>query len=107
MVDPVPVYFDSQKPLDTQVQEAVLPSAISSKERIEQAKFPDSTVLDQIVEGIGKTLGLTLFGFDLITDGETGNHAIIDINYFPGTKKKWFVLLEVILVCRLQRVGTI
>lgn len=28
--------------------------------------------------------GLTLFGYDVITDVSTGKQAVIDVNYFPG-----------------------
>jgi hypothetical protein len=27
---------------------------------------------------------MSLFGFDVITQVETGNHAVVDINYFPS-----------------------
>jgi Inositol 1,3,4-trisphosphate 5/6-kinase ATP-grasp domain len=29
-------------------------------------------------------LGLSLFGFDVITNVSTGKHGCIDVNYFPG-----------------------
>ena len=31
-------------------------------------------------------LGLTLFGYDIITNIDSGKHAIIDVNYFPDYK---------------------
>lgn len=33
---------------------------------------------------LGETFGLSIFGFDVITNVATGKHAVIDINYFPG-----------------------
>lgn len=35
-------------------------------------------------EGISQSLGLTLFGFDVITRVEDGVHAAVDVNYFPS-----------------------
>lgn len=37
-----------------------------------------------MAEFIRKELGLSLFGFDVITHVSTGKHACIDVNYFPG-----------------------
>lgn len=37
-----------------------------------------------MAEFIRKHLGLSLFGFDVITHVSTGKHACIDVNYFPG-----------------------
>ncbi|CAM9343029.1 unnamed protein product, partial [Laminaria digitata] len=33
-----------------------------------------------------ETFGLSMFGFDLIVDGATGENMIIDVNYFPSFK---------------------
>eukprot|EP00013_Stygamoeba_regulata_P021228 CAMPEP_0177657038 /NCGR_PEP_ID=MMETSP0447-20121125/15950_1 /TAXON_ID=0 /ORGANISM="Stygamoeba regulata, Strain BSH-02190019" /LENGTH=317 /DNA_ID=CAMNT_0019161323 /DNA_START=57 /DNA_END=1007 /DNA_ORIENTATION=- len=45
---------------------------------------PSTECLRSITRTLSKCLGLTLFGFDLVTDNKTGKHVIIDINYFPG-----------------------
>jgi D-alanine-D-alanine ligase-like ATP-grasp enzyme len=37
----------------------------------------------QIAKSLTASLGLHLFGFDIITS-TTGHHSIIDVNYFPG-----------------------
>lgn len=33
-----------------------------------------------------ETFGLSIFGFDLIVDGATGEALVIDVNYFPSFK---------------------
>lgn len=33
-----------------------------------------------------ETFGLSIFGFDLIIDGVTGEALVIDVNYFPSFK---------------------
>lgn len=33
-----------------------------------------------------ETFGLSIFGFDLIVDGATGENMVIDVNYFPSFK---------------------
>ena len=33
-----------------------------------------------------EAFGLSIFGFDLIVDGLTGEALVIDVNYFPSFK---------------------
>lgn len=80
------MYFDSQKPIDDQLEKCSTPSSLSSKERIQKEELPSNKVLSEIIKSLSKTLGLTLFGFDLIIDSATKQHAIIDINFFPDYK---------------------
>jgi len=40
--------------------------------------------INKIIIALKKKLGLTFFGFDLIIEEGTGNHFIIDLNYFPS-----------------------
>ncbi|CAH0726998.1 unnamed protein product, partial [Brenthis ino] len=37
-----------------------------------------------IIRVLRKKIGLVLAGFDVVIDNATGNHAVIDINVFPG-----------------------
>lgn len=37
-----------------------------------------------IVRVLRKRIGLLLFGFDVVIDNTTGNHAVIDINVYPS-----------------------
>lgn len=41
-------------------------------------------ICDKIVDQFRRTLGLALFGIDVIVERGTGRHAIIDMNVFPG-----------------------
>lgn len=50
---------------------------------------PDMDHISSIAQEISKYLGLTLFGFDVITDADTHKYAIIDVNYFPGMFKSF------------------
>jgi len=48
-----------------------------------KADKPPQDLVAKIAKCLGGQLGLTLFGFDMITNSKTGKHAIIDINYMP------------------------
>jgi len=73
-----PVFFNSQKYKHT-VPPGLVEAADAGK-----AQLPSQDVIDAITKALSDLLELSLFGYDLITDSETGKHAIIDINYFPG-----------------------
>ena len=46
---------------------------------------PAHDLLNRASEAVSQLLGLTLFGFDVIENVDTGRLAVIDVNYFPGT----------------------
>ncbi|GAM24770.1 hypothetical protein SAMD00019534_079450 [Acytostelium subglobosum LB1] len=69
--------FDSQKPLPANL----LPEIPYDESMVD---IPSRDSLVAISKGIQKDLGLTLFGFDVITDITTKKIAVIDVNYFPG-----------------------
>jgi len=70
-----PLLFDSQKPLPAHLVDTThQPPAIG---------VPSQTI-KAMAEHIRKDLGLSLFGFDVITNSATHKHACIDVNYFPG-----------------------
>lgn len=46
---------------------------------------PPLETVKHVAEGLSSRLGLSLLGFDMVTNTKTGQHAIIDVNYFPGT----------------------
>lgn len=48
---------------------------------------PNMDQIRKLSKEISKYLGLTVFGFDLIKNIETGKLSIIDVNYFPGMLK--------------------
>ncbi|XP_055519576.1 inositol-tetrakisphosphate 1-kinase-like [Leucoraja erinacea] len=50
----------------------------------EQSSGPSDRIIQSIIRCLQVSLGLSLFGVDVIIDSKTGKLAIIDINAFPG-----------------------
>ncbi len=46
---------------------------------------PNNDVIQNISRRLRQALGISLFGIDIIINNQTGQHAVIDINAFPGT----------------------
>lgn len=46
---------------------------------------PNNDVIQKISRRLRQALGISLFGIDIIINNQTGQHAVIDINAFPGT----------------------
>ncbi|XP_053345543.1 inositol-tetrakisphosphate 1-kinase [Clarias gariepinus] len=60
-------------------------SDLTSRENLEgQFRSPSDDVIRKISRYLRQTLGVSLFGIDIIINNQTGQHAIIDINAFPG-----------------------
>eukprot|EP01117_Protostelium_nocturnum_P004509 TRINITY_DN1629_c0_g1_i1.p1 TRINITY_DN1629_c0_g1~~TRINITY_DN1629_c0_g1_i1.p1 ORF type:complete len:251 (+),score=89.85 TRINITY_DN1629_c0_g1_i1:244-996(+) len=94
------VFFDSQKPFAPQMQALKSPTEKSDEEMVNEAPLPPMETIKAISNAIRTTLGLNIFGFDVITQLETGNHAAVDINYFPsfgGVENFWSILGEFLL----------
>lgn len=53
----------------------------------DRSRLPDPPLdtIKHVAGALSSTLGLSLLGFDVVTNRKTGQHAIIDVNYFPGT----------------------
>ncbi|XP_030308477.1 inositol-tetrakisphosphate 1-kinase isoform X1 [Calypte anna] len=45
---------------------------------------PNDDVIQEISKALRQALGVSLFGIDIIINNQTGQHAVIDINAFPG-----------------------
>ncbi|KAG1964507.1 inositol phosphate kinase [Pimephales promelas] len=45
---------------------------------------PRNDVIQKISRRLRQALGISLFGIDIIINNQTGQHAVIDINAFPG-----------------------
>ncbi|XP_056349504.1 inositol-tetrakisphosphate 1-kinase isoform X2 [Oenanthe melanoleuca] len=45
---------------------------------------PNDDVIREISKALRQALGVSLFGIDIIINNQTGQHAVIDINAFPG-----------------------
>ena len=48
---------------------------------------PSDEVIRELSRALRQALGVSLFGIDIIINNQTGQHAVIDINAFPG---KWW-----------------
>ncbi|KAB5540129.1 hypothetical protein PHYPO_G00097770 [Pangasianodon hypophthalmus] len=60
-------------------------SDLTSRENLEgQCRTPSDDVIQKISRCLRQTLGVSLFGIDIIINNQTGQHAVIDINAFPG-----------------------
>ena len=68
--------FDSAKPWGDEIK---------SGNRI--IKSLDLQVIQNIAEVISQNLGLTMYGYDILIQTETGDYTVIDINVFPGFKE--------------------
>ncbi|KAL6846760.1 hypothetical protein ACP4OV_024208 [Aristida adscensionis] len=65
---------------------------VATKEQLEQTKVQETKLLDtSLVEEAAKylkeSLGLTIFGFDVVVQEGTGDHVIVDLNYLPSFKE--------------------
>lgn len=47
---------------------------------------PNDEVIRALSRALRQALGVSLFGIDIIINNQTGQHAVIDINAFPGER---------------------
>ncbi|KAM4625740.1 inositol-tetrakisphosphate 1-kinase [Polymixia lowei] len=60
-------------------------SDLTSRENVEGVSQPPSDdVIRELSRSLRQSLGVSLFGIDVIINNQTGQHAVIDINAFPG-----------------------
>ncbi|XP_069392626.1 inositol-tetrakisphosphate 1-kinase [Paralichthys olivaceus] len=60
-------------------------SDLNSRENVEGVSQPPSDdVIRELSRSLREALGVSLFGIDVIINNQTGQHAVIDINAFPG-----------------------
>ncbi|XP_051511835.1 inositol-tetrakisphosphate 1-kinase-like [Myxocyprinus asiaticus] len=60
-------------------------SHLTSRDNMEgQYWAPRNDVIQKISRRLRQALGISLFGIDIIINNQTGQHAVIDINAFPG-----------------------
>ncbi|XP_030641748.1 inositol-tetrakisphosphate 1-kinase [Chanos chanos] len=60
-------------------------SDLTSRENVEGVSQPPSDdVIRELSRALRQELGVSLFGIDVIINNQTGQHAVIDINAFPG-----------------------
>uniref|UniRef100_A0A1A8H7Q9 Inositol-tetrakisphosphate 1-kinase n=2 Tax=Nothobranchius korthausae TaxID=1143690 RepID=A0A1A8H7Q9_9TELE len=60
-------------------------SDLTSRENVEGvSEPPNDDVIRELCRLLREALGVSLFGIDVIINNQTGQHAVIDINAFPG-----------------------
>ncbi|XP_034714723.1 inositol-tetrakisphosphate 1-kinase isoform X1 [Etheostoma cragini] len=58
-------------------------SDLTTRENVE-SQPPSDDVIRELSRSLRQALGVSLFGIDVIINNQTGQHAVIDINAFPG-----------------------
>lgn len=53
---------------------------------------PSDEVIRELSRALRQALGVSLFGIDIIINNQTGQHAVIDVNAFPGEQQGWVTL---------------
>ncbi|KDO30623.1 hypothetical protein SPRG_04523 [Saprolegnia parasitica CBS 223.65] len=80
------VEFDTQSPFPTAASFAIAPAPV-----VATPPTAISAALTESLHAIGRAIQdatqLSLFGFDVIIDARTGQHLVIDVNYFPSFKE--------------------
>uniref|UniRef100_A0A3Q3X045 Inositol-tetrakisphosphate 1-kinase n=1 Tax=Mola mola TaxID=94237 RepID=A0A3Q3X045_MOLML len=60
-------------------------SHLTTRENVEGVSQPPSDdVIRELSRSLREALGVSLFGIDVIINNQTGQHAVIDVNAFPG-----------------------
>ncbi|KAJ8290365.1 hypothetical protein GJAV_G00011920 [Gymnothorax javanicus] len=60
-------------------------SDLTSRDNVEGVSLPpNDDVIRELSKSLRQALGVSLFGIDVIINNQTGQHAVIDINAFPG-----------------------
>jgi glutathione synthase/RimK-type ligase-like ATP-grasp enzyme len=78
-----PLIYQAPVKFNSQNWKHELPPELT-KEYTGRRKEPDASLIGAASRSVSQLLGLTLFGFDVIENVNTGTYAIIDVNYFPG-----------------------
>ncbi|CAI7887583.1 unnamed protein product [Closterium sp. NIES-54] len=86
---PAAISFDSLKSLPM-----AFPSQPSEQQQQQQPPLPPLGAVGGFNEAVARraadllrsALGLTLFGFDVLVQEGTGEHVVVDVNYFPSFK---------------------
>ncbi|KAI4573240.1 hypothetical protein MJG53_020937 [Ovis ammon polii x Ovis aries] len=61
------------------------PESLPHLDKIEGVfERPSDEVIRELSRALRQALGVSLFGIDIIINNQTGQHAVIDINAFPG-----------------------
>lgn len=75
-----PLTFNSLKTLPVATKEQLQNSAQDSKSL-------DIDAVEEAAKLLKESLGLTIFGFDVVVQEGSGDHVIVDLNYLPSFKE--------------------
>ncbi|VAI34719.1 unnamed protein product [Triticum turgidum subsp. durum] len=76
-----PLMFNSLKTLPVATKEQLLLN------RAQDNKSLNIGVVEEAAKLLKESLGLTIFGFDVVVQEGTGDHVIVDLNYLPSFKE--------------------
>ncbi|KAK1379436.1 Inositol-1,3,4-trisphosphate 5/6-kinase [Heracleum sosnowskyi] len=79
-----PLVFDSLKSLPTAQKEQQSGDANYQEAKEQQM---DLQLVTDAAKWLSKMLNLTIFGFDVVIQDDTGDHVIVDVNYLPSFKE--------------------
>ncbi|KAG3260485.1 inositol-tetrakisphosphate 1-kinase, transcript variant X1 [Ictidomys tridecemlineatus] len=80
MPDRESIFFNSHN-----VSKPESSSVLTELDKIEGVfERPSDEVIRELSRALRQALGVSLFGIDIIINNQTGQHAVIDINAFPG-----------------------
>ncbi|XP_059038933.1 inositol-tetrakisphosphate 1-kinase isoform X2 [Mustela lutreola] len=80
MSDRESIFFNSHN-----VSKPESSSVLTALDKIEGVfERPSDEVIRELSRALRQALGVSLFGIDIIINNQTGQHAVIDINAFPG-----------------------
>ncbi|EPY81544.1 inositol 1,3,4-triphosphate 5/6 kinase [Camelus ferus] len=79
-IDRESIFFNSHN-----VSKPESSSVLTALDKIEGVfERPSDEVIRELSRALQQALGVSLFGIDIIINNQTGQHAVIDINAFPG-----------------------
>ncbi|XP_076777464.1 inositol-tetrakisphosphate 1-kinase isoform X1 [Arvicanthis niloticus] len=80
MPDRESIFFNSHN-----VSKPESSSVLTELDKIEGVfERPSDEVIRELSRALRQALGVSLFGIDIIINNQTGQHAVIDVNAFPG-----------------------
>uniref|UniRef100_A0A8C0T3R4 Inositol-tetrakisphosphate 1-kinase n=1 Tax=Canis lupus familiaris TaxID=9615 RepID=A0A8C0T3R4_CANLF len=83
MPDRESIFFNSHN-----VSKPESSSVLTALDKIEGVfERPSDEVIQELSRALRQALGVSLFGIDIIINNQTGQHAVIDINAFPGPER--------------------
>ncbi|XP_062082429.1 inositol 1,3,4-trisphosphate 5/6-kinase 4 isoform X2 [Humulus lupulus] len=80
-----PLVFDSLKSLPTATGNPHSDS--DSSKGNNNNDHIDEELVTEAARWLMRNLGLTIFGFDVVIDEDSGDHVIVDVNYLPSFKE--------------------